>query len=186
MFPTPDQKSNAAQAASLDAACGLTAKTLDVCLKLSELGVAAMKANVADYQENVRKALAANGAQELFAVQASAIEPAAERARSFMQQAHEITASARADIQKMFEAQYALHMRNMEQAFDSLSQSAPAGSQNALNAWQSAMTSTAAFYESMQQATRHAIQFTENRAIGAATTASSTAQKASARAVANS
>lgn len=178
-------KPNTAQASNLDAVFGLTAKTLDVCQKFADLGVQTMRENLADYQENVHRAFAANGAQELFALQASAIEPAAQRARSYLQQVQEIAAAARADFQEVAEAQYSSGLRNLQQAFDNFSQNAPAGSENALNAWQSAVTSTAAFYESMHQATRHAIEFAESRVVEAAAAASTAAQKASAQAAAN-
>lgn len=176
-------KPNAAQAANLDALFSLTARTLDACQKFSDLGVRAMKENIADYQESVHKALAANGAQEWFALQVGAIEPAAERARSYLQQAQEIAAAARADFQKVAEVQYESGLRTMQQAFQNLSQNAPTGSENALNAWQSAVTSTAALYESMQQATKHAIEFAGNRVVDATTAASSAAKKANAQAV---
>lgn len=178
-------KSTTVQADNLDVVFGLTTRTLEVCQKLSELGVHAMKESVADCQRNTHKALAASSAQELFALQASLIEPAAEKARNYLRQTQEIAAAARADFQKMAEVQYESTLRHMRQAFDSLSQNAPAGSENALNAWQSAVTSTAAFYESMQQATRHAIEFTGNHVMNAATAASGAAQKASAQAAAN-
>lgn len=178
-------KSNAVQTENLDAFVGLTSKTLDVFQKFSALGVQAMKESLASYQENVHQVLAANSAQDLFALQSSLIEPAAERGRRYLQQAHEIAAAARADFQKAAEVQYASGIRNMQQAFNSLSQNAPAGSEKALDAWQSAVTSTAAFYESMHQATRHAIEFTEGRVVEAAAAASSAAQKANAQAAAN-
>lgn len=178
-------KPTAVQAANLDVAFGLTAKTLDLCLQLSELGVQAMKENIADYQENVQKALTISGPQEWFALQASTIEPAAQRARRYLQQAHEITAAAQADLQKAAELQYETGLRNMQQAIENLSQNAPAGSENALNAWQSAVTSTAAFYESMQQATRQAIEFAGGRAVEAATAASNAAQKTNAQVAVN-
>ncbi|QCX51456.1 TIGR01841 family phasin [Ralstonia pseudosolanacearum] len=180
-----NQNSNTVQAANLDAVFGLTTKTLDACRKLSDLGAQAMKESIANYQETMHRALTANGAQALFALQANALEPAAERVWRYLQQAQEIAAGTRADFQKMAEIQYESNMRNMQQAFDSLSQNAPAGSESALTAWQSAVTSTAALCKSMHQATRHAIEFTENRVIEAAAAASAATRKANAQVVAN-
>lgn len=171
---------NAVQAASLDIVFGLTTKALDACQKLADLNVRAMNEGIAASQEHVRKAFAAKDPQELIALQASFIEPAAEKARNYLQQAFEIAAAAGADFQKVAEAQYESGMRNMQQAFDRASQGAPAGSEGALNAWQSAMTSTATFYESIQQATRHAIELAGNHVADAAAAASS-AQKANAQ-----
>lgn len=182
---TTNLKPNTVQATNLDALLSMTATMLDACQKFSDLGVQAMKENIADYQENVHKALAANGAQAWFALQADAIEPAAERARSYLRQAQEIAAETRADFQQVTEAQYESGLRTMQQALENLSQNAPTGSENALNAWQSAVTSTAALYESMQQATKHAIEFAGYRVAEAAATASSAAQKANAQAAVN-
>jgi len=173
----------AVQAATLDIVLGLTSKTLDTCQKLTEVSVQAMKESIAEGQENMRKAFAIKDAEELFALQASFIEPLAERTRNYLNQVNEITAAARAEFQKVAEAQYESGMCTMQEAFDNISQSAPNGSEGALNAWQSAMTSTATFYESVNQATRHAIELAENRvADAAATLSSAAAQQAKAQA----
>lgn len=80
----------AAQAAAMDIVFGMTAKTLDAYQRLTELGMQTMKETLANNQETVRQAFAAKSPQELFALQATAVEPAAEKARAFFQQVQEI------------------------------------------------------------------------------------------------
>lgn len=174
----------AAQANNLELALDLAANSLDACQKLTELGVQTMKESIADSQVNMRKAFAAKDAQELLAWQVSLVEPAAERTRAYLQQVYEIAAAARASFQKAAEARYHANLGVMQQAFDSATQSAPTGAESPLNAWQSAIASTATLYESMQQATRHAFELAENRVIAADAAATNAARKARSQAAA--
>lgn len=167
-----------AQAAALDIVFGMTTKTLDAFQKLSDLSMQTMKETIAESQETVHKAFAAKDAQELFALQVTSVEPAAEKARVFLQQVHEIAAATRDDFQKVVEAQYETSKHSLQEIFDKLLQSAPAGSEGALNAWQAAMLSGATFCESMQKSTRQAVELAENQVASAAAVAASAAHKA--------
>ncbi|WP_197523984.1 phasin family protein [Cupriavidus sp. USMAHM13] len=170
----------AMQAASFDIAFGLTTKTLDACQQLTALGVQTFRESLSESQKHVLRASAVKDAPELFALQLSLVEPTTERMRNYVQRVCEIAAGTRAEYQKVAQAQFDSNLRNMQQALEKASQGAPSGTDGTWNAWQSTLASTAAFYDSMQQATQHAIELAEHQVIDAAATASSAARKANA------
>ncbi|MBF6987651.1 phasin family protein [Cupriavidus sp. IK-TO18] len=165
------------QAAALDIVFGMTTKALDALQRLSDLSMQAMKETIADNQEIMRQAFAVRDPQELFALQANSVESAAEKSRVFLQQVHEITAATRDDFQKVVEAQYETSKHSLQEIFDRLMQSAPAGSKGALDAWQAAMLSGATFCESLRQSTRQAVELAENQVASAAAVAAKAAHK---------
>lgn len=170
----------AMQAAGFDIVFGLTTKTLDACQQLTALGMQTFRESLAEGQKNVSKAATVKDVPELFALQVSLVEPATERMRNYVQRVCEIAAGARAEYQKVAQAQLDSNLRNMQQALEKACQSAPSGTDGTWNAWQSTLASTAAFYDSMQQATQHAIELAEHQVIDAAAAASSAARKANA------
>ncbi|KAF7962494.1 phasin [Cupriavidus sp. UYMU48A] len=161
----------AAQAAAMDIVFGMTTKTLDACQRLTELSMQTMKETLVDSQETVRQAFSAKTPQELFALQATAAQPAVEKARAFFQQVQEIAATTRDEFQKVAAAQYETNKHTVQQMFESFAQNAPAGSEGALNAWQAAMASGATLCESMQQSTQHAMELAQSQVASAAAAA---------------
>ncbi|WER49202.1 phasin family protein [Cupriavidus sp. WKF15] len=167
----------AAQAAAMDIVFGMTTKTLDACQKLTELGMQTMKGTIVDSQEAVRQALAARNPQDLFALQATAAEPAAEKARAYFQQVQEIAAATREEFQKVAAAQLEANKRAWQEIFDKIALTAPGGSDGALNAWQAAMASGITLCESMQASTRQAVELAESQVANVAAAAAAAAHK---------
>lgn len=153
---------NAIQTAGLDVIFGLARKGFDAWQRLATLNLQTVRASIEAGEAQARKALAAKDPQDWFALQTSAFEPAADRLREYMRETYEITAGARGEIEKVMEAQYASGKEALERLFESASQGAPAGSEGAWNAWQSALASTATFCETMQQTTRQAVEQAES------------------------
>ncbi len=176
--PTTEQIA-AVQAASLDIWIGLTSKTLDGVEKLVNLNVQTMNSPLAGAQENARKACAAKDAAELLGLQASFWQPALEQAQAYRQQLAEIVSATRADYAKVAEAQYEANKRQIQDVIDSAAKGAPAGSEAAVAAWQSALAANTTLCETMQQAAKQATELAENSWSSAAAAASYAAKQAS-------
>ena len=161
----------AVQAASFDIVVGLTTKTLNACEQLTALGMQMLSESLAASQKQF-KAATVKDVPELVALQMSLVEPATESMRARALRLCEIAAGARAEYQKVAQAHFDSSLRNMQQAFDK-AQGAPIRTDGTWSAWQSTLASTAAFYDSMQQAHRYAIELAEHQVIDAATAASS-------------
>ncbi|WP_354687311.1 TIGR01841 family phasin [Cupriavidus necator] len=171
-MPTlPNEQLSALQAANLDLLFGLTNKTIAAFEKLAELNLQTIKATVAETQDNIQRAFDAKDIQELLALQASLWQPATEKAQAYRRQWVEITSATRAEFAKVAEAQYEANKRRMQDVIDSATKSAPAGSEAAVAAWQSAVSATTTLCDTVQQTTKQAIEVAESNLDIAATAA---------------
>ena len=172
------------QSAGVEIFGGLADKALASVQKLTELNLRAMKSSLEDAQEATRKALAARDVAELLALHNSLLQPAMEKAQAYQRELFEIAAAMQGDFAKVTEAQFEESKRKMQDVIDNATKGAPAGSETALAAWQSALTAGASMYESMQQAARQAMEAAENNlnAAAAATIKTRQAPAAAARA----
>jgi len=182
-MPTlPNEQLSALQAANLGLLVDLTNKTIAAFEKLAELNLQTIRASVAETQDNIQKAFAAKDMQELLALQASLWQPATEKVQAYHRQWVEITSAARTEFAKVADAQYEANKRRMQDVIDSATKSAPAGSEAAVAAWQSALSATTTLCDTMQQTTKQAIEVAESNLDIAAAAASNAARQATAQA----
>ncbi|MFS8973484.1 TIGR01841 family phasin [Cupriavidus necator] len=178
-MPTlPTEPISAVQAAGLDILLGLTNKTLEGLQKVVELNLQMTRATLAETQQNTRQAFAAKDLGELLALQASLVQLAVEKAQSYRHQLFEIASATQAEFTKVADAQYEESKRKMQEIVDNALKGAPAGSQGAVAAWQSALTATTTLCDTMQQTTRQALELAESNLNQAADAASVAAQEA--------
>src|SRR6218665_1841627 len=122
----------AAQKANVETLFGLTGKAFEGVEKLVELNLQVAKAAMGEVAEGVKAALSVKDAQELMALQAGLLQPAAEKAAAYSRHLYDIAASTNADITKIVEAQTADIQAKYMSAVDAAAKNAPAGSENAV------------------------------------------------------
>ena len=103
---TPEQLM-AAHKANVETLFGLTAKAFEGVEKLVELNLQVAKTSLGEVAETTKAALAVKDAQELLALQASLLQPAAEKAASYSRHLYDIAAGTHAEVAKVAEAQMA-------------------------------------------------------------------------------
>lgn len=175
---TPEQLA-AAQKANLETLFGLTSKAFEGVEKLVELNLQAVKATLSEGAQNAQKSLNVKDAQELLAVQASLVQPVAEKVLAYSRHLYEIASDTQAEFTKVAEAQLAENSKKIQALVDNIAKNAPAGSESAVALVKSAVTAANNAYESVQKAAKQAVEVAESN-FAAATTA---AQKATAQAV---
>ncbi|CAG9186237.1 TIGR01841 family phasin [Cupriavidus pinatubonensis] len=181
-MPTlPTEQIGAVSAASLEGLFALTHQALAGFQRLAELNLQTMKATLAEAQERSQKALAAKNVQDLLALQASLLQPMCEGAQAYGRQLNEITSGVRAEFTKIAEIQYEANKRKIQDAIESVTKSAPAGSESAVAAWQSAVSVTTTMCEAMQQTAKQAIEVAQSNWDNAALVATNAARHASAQ-----
>src|SRR5574343_1753456 len=128
---TPDQLL-AAQKANVETLFGLTNKAFEGVEKLVELNLQVAKTALAEVAETTTAALSVKDAQELLALQASLLQPSAEKAASYSRHLYDIAASTNAEVVKVAEAQIADAQKKFAAVVDSAAKNAPAGTENAV------------------------------------------------------
>ena len=151
----------AAHKANVETLFGLTNKAFEGVEKLVELNLQVAKAALGEVADNTRAALSVKDAQELLALQASMLQPAAEKAASYSRHLYDIAASTQAEFGKVAEAQFADAQKNLASTVESALKNAPAGSENAVALVKSAMAAANNAYESISKAAKQAADVAE-------------------------
>ena len=183
-FLTPEQFA-AANKANLETLFGLTNKAFEGVEKLVELNLQVAKAALGETAENTKAVLAVKDAQELLALQASFLQPTAEKAAAYSRHLYDIAAATSAEVTKTAETQFAELQQKFMSAVDTAAKNAPAGTENAVTLVKSAITAANNAYESVHKAAKQAADIAEanfNAVTTSAVKASQAASKSAKRA----
>ena len=184
MYMTPEQFA-AANKANLETLFGLTSKAFEGVEKLVELNLQVAKAALSETAENTKAVLGVKDAQELLALQASLLQPSAEKAAAYSRHLYDIATSTNAEVSKAAEGQFADLQKKFMSAVDTAVKNAPAGSENAVSLVRSAVTAANNAFEGVQKAAKQATDMAEanfNAVTNSAIKASQGTVKASRRA----
>lgn len=178
---TPEQIT-AANKANLETLFGLTTKAFESVEKLVELNLQVVKASFAENVDTAKKVLAVKDAQELMAVQAALIQPVAEKALAYTRHLYEIASDTGAEFNKVAESQIAESSQRVQSLVDNIARNAPAGSESAVALAKSAISAANNAYDSVQKATKQAVEIAESNFHAATNVAAKAAQQATAQA----
>ena len=151
----------AAHKANVETLFGLTNKAFEGVEKLVELNLQVAKASLGETAEGVKAVLSVKDAQELLALQANMLQPAAEKAASYSRHLYDIAAATQAEVTKVAEAQFAEAQKNFASTMDAALKNAPAGSENAVALVKSALAAANNAYESVSKAAKQAADVAE-------------------------
>ncbi|HMN20546.1 MAG TPA: TIGR01841 family phasin [Ottowia sp.] len=177
MMLTPDQFL-AAQKANLDTLNGLTNKAFEGVEKLVELNLQAAKAALAESQEHANALLSVRDAQELLALQASMLQPLAEKTAAYSRHLYDIAAGTTSEFSKTFEAKVAESQAQFANMVDTAAKNAPAGSDTAVAMMKSAVAAANNAFESVQKAVKQATDMAEANFNAVAASATNVAKSA--------
>jgi phasin family protein len=161
----------AAQKANVETLFGLTNKAFEGVEKLVELNLQVAKAALGEANETAIAAMSVKDAQELLALQASLLQPSAEKAAAYSRHVYDIAAATNAEVAKVAEAQVADAQKKFLGLVDSASKNAPAGSENAVALVKSAVAAANNAYESVHKAAKQAAEVAEANFNAVTTTA---------------
>ena len=151
----------AAQKSNLETLFDLTSKAFEGVEKLVELNLQVAKASLGEAQETAKASFAVKDAQELLALQAGLLQPAAEKAAAYGRHLYDIAASTNAEVTKVAEAQLASAQAKFTSAVDGAVKNAPAGTESAAALVKSAIAAASNAMESVQKATKQAADVAE-------------------------
>jgi phasin family protein len=151
----------AAHKANLDTLFGLTNKAFEGVEKLVELNLQVAKAAMGEAAETTKAALSVKDAQELMALQAGLLQPAAEKAVAYSRHVYDIAAATSAEVGKVAEETAADAQKKFMAVVDTAVKNAPAGSENAVALVKSAVAAANNAYESVQKAAKQAADVAE-------------------------
>ncbi len=151
----------AAQKANLEILFGLTNKAFEGVEKLVELNLQVAKAAMSEVAGTTKAALSVKDAQELMALQASLLQPAAEKASAYSRHVYDIATATSADVSKVAEASVAQAQQKFVAMIDTATKNAPAGSENVVALVKSAVAAANNAFDGVQKATKQATEVAE-------------------------
>jgi phasin family protein len=169
----------AAQKANVETLYGLTNKAFEGVEKLVELNLQVAKAAMGEAAQTTKAALSVKDAQELLALQAGLLQPAAEKAAAYSRHLYDIATSTNAEVTKVAESTVAEAQTKFMSLVDTAVKNAPAGTENAVALVKSAVAAANNAFESVQKAAKQAADVAEANFQAISTTATKAAQAAS-------
>ncbi len=169
-----------AHKSNIEVLFGLTNKAFEGVEKLVELNLQVARTAIGEAAENTKAVLSAKDAQEFLALQASLLQPAAEKAAAYSRHLYDIAAATGAEVSKVAEATTSEAQSKFLSAVDSAVKNAPAGSENAVALVKSAVAAANNAFEGVQKAVKQATETAEAnfQAISATATKATKAKRA--------
>jgi phasin family protein len=140
---------------------GLSGLAFEGVEKLIELNTQVAKAALSEAAETIQAALSVKDAQELLALQAGLLQPAAEKVAAYHRSVYEIAASTGAEVGRVAEATAADAQAKFMSVVDNAVKNAPAGTENAVALVKSAVAAANNAFESVQKAGKQAAEVAE-------------------------
>ena len=151
----------AAHKANVETLFGLTNKAFEGVEKLVELNLQVAKAALSETAASAKAAFSVKDAQELMALQAGLLQPAAEKAAAYSRHLYDIAASTGAEVTKVAEATTADAQKKFMGLVDTAVKNAPAGSENVVALVKSAEAAANNAFDGVQKASKQAVDVAE-------------------------
>jgi phasin family protein len=164
MFSIPEQFSNATKAnfeAQFAIFSTLTNKAFEGVEKFVDLNLTAAKASLEESSATTKQLLAAKDPQEFFSLAAAQAQPNAEKTIAYGRHLATIASSTGAEFSKAAETQIAETNRKVISLVEEVSKNAPAGSENAVALFKSAIGNANAGYEQFTKTAKQAVESLE-------------------------
>ena len=174
----PAEQFMAANKANMEAFESAVAKAVAGTEKLVELNMAASKAAISESFSNAKAVMSAKTPQELMSLQSDLLKPLAEKTTAYFQSVQSIATEGSADITKQMEAKMVEAQKAFGASVDQLVKSAPAGSESAVAAFQSALSNSQKAIESAQATIKKATEAAQANFAVVAKQATDVAKKA--------
>jgi phasin family protein len=168
----------AAQKANVQTLFGLTGKAFEGVEKLIELNLQVAKTALEEASDATTAALSVKDAQELLSLQASYLQPAAEKVAAYSRHVYDIAAATNAEVTKAAESQLADTQKKFLGLVDTAAKNAPAGTENAVALVRSAVAAANNAFESVQKAAKQAADVADANFQAMTSTAAKAAQPA--------
>jgi phasin family protein len=164
MFSIPEQFSNATKVnleSQFALFSSLTNKAFEGVEKVVDLNLTAAKASLEESSATAKQLLAAKDPQEFFTLSAAQAQPTAEKAIAYGRHLASIATGTTAEFSKAAEVQIAETNRKVITLVDEVSKNAPAGTENAVALFKSALNNANAGYEQFTKSAKAAAETLE-------------------------
>lgn len=158
---TPEQVAETRKA-DLDRLFDLNNRAVEGIEKMAALTLQTIRATLADTFELAQKALSVKEPQDWRTLQNSVAAPMAEKVQSYSRQTFDLVSATEAEFARIGKAQCEAYGHQMQTAVEDATQNAPAGSEAAMTALNSAIAAANTLYEALQSSGQQVVEATRN------------------------
>jgi len=151
----------ATQKANLSTLFDLGQKAFEGMEKLVELNLQVAKTSMDEVAEHTKAMMAVKDAQELMALQASLMQPSAEKMAAYGRHLYDIASSTSSEVSKLAESQFSEAQKKFVAVVDNAVKNAPAGTENAVVLVKSAVAAANNAFDTVQKAAKQAADVAE-------------------------
>jgi phasin family protein len=177
MSINPEQLA-AANKAAIDSLLSVANTALASAERIATLNLETARSVIEDSVSSAKAVMGAKDPQEAISIQASLAQPNIEKAVAYSRSIYEISSQTQQQLAKMVEAQFGDFQKSVADMLDKAAKSAPAGSDVAVNAFQSAIAAANSTFENMRKAAQQVTELAQSN-MTAATSATAKAVKKS-------
>ena len=147
--------------ANVSNAIKLASLSIENAEKLVQLNINAAKLAIAQAVEGAQAAASVKDVQELMALRAKLAEVGVQSATGYSRTLYELSSEAQAEYSALAEQSWSDYTRGVAAWVENASQSAPAGSDVAVNALKSTFAASTAAFDQFQKATRQVVDLAD-------------------------
>lgn len=136
--------------------------------KLVDLNLKAIKASLDEVAQKSQEAIEVKDAQEALSLSSAWAQPGAERALAYGRNVYDIVSSIQNELSRLAETQIEQGREQLNDAIDQFAKSAPTGSESAVALLKSSLATASNAFESVNRATKQAVQTAETNINAAA------------------
>ena len=145
--------------------------------KLVNLNINAAKLAIAQAVEGAQAAASAKDVQELISLRAKLAEVGMQSATGYSRTLYELSSEAQAEMSALAEEAWKTYTKGVASWVEKASQSAPAGSDAAVNALKSTFAASTAAFDQFQKATRQVVDLADASVRAATASATKTSNQ---------
>jgi len=168
----------AANKAAVDSLLSVANTALASAERIASLNLETARSVLEDSVSNAKALMGAKDPQEAMSIQASLAQPTVEKAVAYSKSVYEISTETQEQLAKMVEAQFGDFQKNVAAMLEKAAKSAPAGSDVAVAAVQSAIAAANSAFDNMRKTAKQVTEMAQTN-MAAATSATAKAVKKS-------
>ena len=166
----------AANKAAVDSLLSVANTALASAERIATLNLETARSVLEDSVSNAKALMGAKDPQEALSIQASLAQPSVEKAVAYSKSVYEISTETQEQLAKMVEAQFGDFQKNVADMLEKAAKSAPAGSDVAVAAVQSAIAAANSAFDNMRKTAKQVTDMAQSN-MAAATSATTKAAK---------
>jgi phasin family protein len=148
----------AANKATVDSLLSVANTALASAERIAALNLNTARAAMEDATSGIQSVIGAKDPQAAMAAQSSLAQPAVEKAVAYSRSVYEITSETQQELAKMVEAQFGEFQKSVAGMVEMATKSAPAGSEGAVAAIQSAIAAANSAFGNMSSVAKQAAE----------------------------